>query len=391
MKFKYYIFSLKRNFFALILIVFTFCLFIFSKSNLDSARNSLILWAKFVVPSLFPFFVLSELMSHTNIISILGRLLTPIIRPLFKVPGISSFAIILGYLSGYPVGAKIVSELRNKKMVTQEEGNRLLAFSNNSGPLFIVATVGIGLFGNITIGFLLLITHILASLSVGILLGLFSNQEDDLQLNKKNQTPNNNNSIYTLSSSPLSLSNLGELLSNAVLSSINTLLLIGGFIVLFNVIISIFITSGLLSFILKVLSPICIYFKIDVHFIEASIIGLLEVTEGINRISNIHIKNISINILFSSFILGFGGFSVLLQILSVIRKTDLSIRFYFIGKLLQAVISTFYTYIAIIFIPALNLDLNNNLHFDIIPFIFFFLILNTLLNFLFKQRKKIAA
>ena len=59
-------------------------------------------------------------------------------RPLFNVPGEGAFPLIMGIISGYPVGAKIVTNFRKNGTVTKEEGERLITFTNNSGPLFII-------------------------------------------------------------------------------------------------------------------------------------------------------------------------------------------------------------------------------------------------------------
>lgn len=166
--FKFVLFSVKENLLSIIFILFTISLVVFSKSNLSAAKNGLLLWANSVVPSLFPFFVATELLSYTNVISILGRYLNFLMRPLFNVPGEGSFPFIMGIISGYPTGAKIVSRFKNDGICSSIEAERLLAFTNNSGPLFIIGTVGISLFGNTLIGILLLITHILACITVGI-------------------------------------------------------------------------------------------------------------------------------------------------------------------------------------------------------------------------------
>lgn len=377
MRFKYFIISFKRNILPLIFISFTICLITFSNNNLIAARNGLSLWAKFVVPTLFPFFVATELMLHTNIISILGKFFNPIMKPIFKVPGVSSFAFLMGSISGYPVGAKIVTSLRNSNSISKNEGERLLAFTNNSGPLFIIATVGIGLFGSSATGFLLLITHLLAAISVGILTSFFSE--------KIHSTSVNIHSTQKTTTSSISFESIGEILSKSILNSINTLFLIGGFVVLFSVIISILMQSGLFQIFELILKPILDLFNIDIQFIKASIIGLLEVTNGVNFISNIRIKNISTNIIFTAFILGFGGFSVVLQNLSVISKSDLSIKPYIIGKLLQGTFASFYTYAALCLFDFLNMDLNNNLHLSAIPFLFFGIVVVCLLNLFSKS------
>ena len=155
-KIKIWVYSLKRNGVTILFCLFTLCLVLFSRTNLSAAKNGLILWATAVVPSLFPFFVATEMLSYTNVISYLGKWLTPIMRPLFGVPGEAAFAFIMGLISGYPVGAKIVSNFIEQGVCNKEEAEGMLAFTNNSGPLFIIGTVGITLFGNTTIGVLLL-------------------------------------------------------------------------------------------------------------------------------------------------------------------------------------------------------------------------------------------
>lgn len=143
-----YLLSIKRNALSFIFLIFTVFLVLFSKTNLVAAKNGLNLWANSVVPSLLPFFIATEVLSHTNIIHIIGKLLNKFMRPIFNIPGEGAYAFLIGLISGYPVGAKIVTKLRQDGLCSKSEGERMLAFSNNSGPLFIVGTVGIGLFGS---------------------------------------------------------------------------------------------------------------------------------------------------------------------------------------------------------------------------------------------------
>ncbi|MCL2342171.1 MAG: hypothetical protein FWC53_03910 [Firmicutes bacterium] len=142
---------------------------VFSKDNLHYAKNGLLLWANSVVPSLLPFFIAANLLSYTEVIPLLGKLLNKFMRPLFNVPGEGAFAFIMGIVSGYPAGAGIVSDFKKQGVCTAAECERLISFTNNSGPLFIVGTVGSGLFYDVKTGILLLITHILACITVGIL------------------------------------------------------------------------------------------------------------------------------------------------------------------------------------------------------------------------------
>lgn len=166
--FKFIIIKIKSLILPVIICSFILCLILFSKSNLVAAKSGLSLWANSVLPSLLPFFIATELLGYTNVVHILGMFLNKLMRPIFNVPGEGAFALIMGIISGYPVGAKIVANLKEQKLCNDIEAERLLAFTNNSGPLFIVGTVGIGLFYSYSIGLLLLLTHILSCLTVRV-------------------------------------------------------------------------------------------------------------------------------------------------------------------------------------------------------------------------------
>lgn len=349
-KCHFFILKIKRNILVLIFLAFGASLLLFSSNNLPAIKKGLSLWANSVVPSLFPFFVATELLMNTNFVNILGRFLNKIMKPLFNIRGEGSFGFIMGLISGYPVGAKIACDFRENNICSKEECERLLSFTNNSGPLFILGTVGISMFGNSTIGLLLLITHILACITVGIIFRFW----------KHNSTSpdyiSNKNSNYKKYKN-VSFSNLGEVLGKSITNSISTVLMIGGFVVIFSSIISILKASGILNNLILVLTPIFNILHIDSSFIYGILTGLLEITNGISSISSINIKEISINIILTAFLLGFGGLSVLLQVLSITSKTDLSIKPYIYGKLLHGILASFYTFIIIYTFPFFNFNL----------------------------------
>lgn len=345
---KIYIIKFKKIFMPSLFMIFTICLILFSKSNLAAAKTGLLLFANSIVPSLFPFFVATELLSHTNIVHILGKIFSPLMKPLFHIRGEGSFPFIMGFLSGYPMGAKISVQFRNEKICSKEECERLLSFTNNSGPLFILGTVGISMFGNSTIGILLLISHLLSSITVGI---IFRFWKSNIKQSSINSTS------YKTSYANISLSNLGGVIGNSITNSINTILLIGGFVVLFSVIISILQNSQLLNAITNLLAPIFNFLHIPEKFTTGFISGFLELTNGLNIICNISEKHLSYNIILASFLLGLGGLSVLLQVWSTIAKTDLSIKPYVLGKLLHACISALYTFLLIKSFFIFNFDL----------------------------------
>ena len=326
--------NIKKNIIPIIFLLFTICLIVFSKSNIQVVRNSLNIWVNNVIPSLFPFFIATELLNHTNIPNFVGNIFNKIMRPIFNVPGIGAYALFMGIVSGYPIGAKIVTNFRNQNLCTKEEAERLITFTNNSGPLFILGTVGITLFYDSSIGILLLFTHILACISVGIIFRFWKSK-----IKEKRNTDTIENNI--------TFNSLGAVLSKSILSAITSVVLIGGFIVLFGIILSILKKTYILNLFKIPLVPIFNLFNIDTGFITPYLTGLLELTNGVTLVSMIASKNLSINVMISAFLLGFGGISIMLQVLSITSKSDISIKPYIIGKLLQGLLAAFYTFIII--------------------------------------------
>lgn len=315
----------------------------------------------------------------------------------------------MGIISGYPVGAKIVTNLRENNTCTKEECERLLSFTNNSGPLFIVGTVGISLLGDMKIGIILLIVHVLASITVGICFRFWKSEKilnrsyyfshDYLQFPKMNKSTNisflkkpiisnyNANTAISKRAIPknyvgnvydsktssnlriskrtasmnyntnVTFSNLGEVLGKSIMNSINTVVMIGGFVVLFSVIISILENSNALHIISLLLYPVLDLLKIPHEFANGIISGAIELTNGLKTISTIPISDFTTTIILSSFLLGFGGVSILLQVFSIISKTDISIKPYIIGKILHAIISIIYIFIFFKFFVVFSLNL----------------------------------
>ncbi len=286
---------------------------------------------------------------HTDLVFQLGVILNNCMKPLFNIRGEGAFVFIMGIISGYPMGAKLATNFRENNICSKEECERLLSFTNNSGPLFIIGTVGILMYGSTAIGVLLFITHILACITVGFIFRFWKYSDSSIF--------HNSHHIIKSKQTPVTFSNLGSILSESITNSISTILLIGGFVVIFSSIISILKSSGLLSVFSISISPILAFFNIDSSFATPLISGFLEITNGINSISNISNKKISTNLIFTAFLLGFGGISVLLQVFSITSKSDLSIKPYVYGKLLHGVLAAFYTYIFTSFIPFFNFDL----------------------------------
>lgn len=326
--------NFKKYILTFLLILFTISLLLYSETNIVAAQNGFILWATKVLPSLFPFFVATELLCRSNFTYILGNFLNKFMKPIFNVSGEGSLALILGTTSGYPIGAKVICTLKKEKKISKIEAERLIAYSNNSNPLFILSTVGISIFNNKKLGYILLASHILSSLAVGFCFKYWKKNKYDLSYKEEK---------FNMQNSPIKIHEFGELLGNSIKQSISSLLSICGFIVLFSILLSMLQNNGFIN----LLTSIFLKFGIPESISSATITGIIELTNGVYLAASFFNNFPIICILITSFLLGFGGISILLQIYSIIAKENISIKPYFYGKLLHGILSMFFTYLLI--------------------------------------------
>lgn len=268
------------------------------------------------------------------------------------------------------MGAKIVCHLREKNLCTKDEGERMLAFTNNSGPLFIVGTVGISLFASQQVGIILLVTHILACITVGIIFSFLQN-ESNTKFNR-----------YSINTKNDSNKSLGEILGESIKGAIATILMIGGFVVIFSIIISILNNSHILDVVSNLISPIITNLGISSEYIKPLVAGIIELTNGLKLVSSNVMINYNLSIIISAFLLGFGGISVLLQVASIVSKTDLSMKKYILGKLLQGIISAIYTFIILNFLTENKIQ---NINTNLVIYISLIIVVFILVYKLFKR------
>ncbi len=203
---------------------------------INSARNGLSSWFNILLPSLFSFMILSDILLSSGYVDHFGRFLIPLTRLLFNLSGPAAFPILISSISGYPMGPRLASKLRKYGLITQGEANRLISFVATSGPIFILGSVGIGILNMYEINFLLLCPHYLSSLTIGLAFRFFQNrQKETFYLNEpyryeKKKKP------FLSHNQPLAI---GKTLTNSVKNSINSILLVGGFIILYSVVIEI--------------------------------------------------------------------------------------------------------------------------------------------------------
>lgn len=145
-------------------------LLLYSAAVRESVTAGLVLCARSVIPALFPFMAVSSAMISLG----LGALLSgPFgdLMALYRMDGAAASALILGFVGGYPMGARTAAELYRDRLLTREEAERLLTFCSNANPVFLITVLGEGVFGDLRIGVWLWLIHIAAALLTGLLLG----------------------------------------------------------------------------------------------------------------------------------------------------------------------------------------------------------------------------
>lgn len=134
-----------------------------------AAAEALSLCAGSVIPALFPFLVVSSLLLSLGLGELLSPMLAGLMEPLFRVDGAGSSALLLGLVGGYPIGAKTAADLYRGGRLSRPEAERLLAFCNNSNPVFLISVLGVGVFGSVRAGVWLWLIHLLSALLTGLL------------------------------------------------------------------------------------------------------------------------------------------------------------------------------------------------------------------------------
>lgn len=304
-------------------------LIIFPADSVEAAKSGLQLCGNVIIPSLFPFFVLSSLVVQTGLTTYAGKLMEPIMRPLFNVSGECSVALVLGFIGGYPIGAKTVISLYNSKRCSKSEAERLLAFCNNSGPAFILGAVGAGVFSSGKVGLLLYFAHALASVCVGMLFrGWGKNAASPIK-------------IEVSSSAHLPLY---AAFVEAVKASCTSIFNICGFVIFFTVLIKIFYLTGLMPAISGIIGRVLAPLGFDKIWAERLITGLLEISSGVWTLKDVS-GQFQSSLAMAAFMLGWAGLSVHCQVLSFVVGSGLKVGTYIFGKFLHGIIAAVFTFI----------------------------------------------
>lgn len=329
-------------FFTPIIIVLLLILGIvcFPTESMEAAKGGLNIWTSVLIPSLLPFIIGANLIVDLKVVDIIGFLINPITKLIFNVSGKGALVFVISTVSGYPVGAKLASELRSNHQITKSEAQRLVSFCSTSGPLFIIGAVGTGMFNNPSMGYLMILSHYLASISVGLLFRRYGGEylpksKDNIRTSIMNVIDNrysNNTGFFVL-------------FGNAVFNGVNTILMIGGFVIVFSVVFEVLSLFNIISLFASIIHVPLSMFEVDKDLCFAFISGLFEMTIGCNNIASLTSSPEIVRTTLASFLIGFSGLSILAQCCTFISKTDINTNLYIISKFLHGTLAAIFTFI----------------------------------------------
>jgi sporulation integral membrane protein YlbJ len=325
---------------ALMSIILASALMAFPQEALEGSVRGMKIWWDVVFPSLLPFFIVSELLIGFGVVSFLGTLLEPLMRPLFRVPGVGGFVWAMGLASGNPAGAKITARLRQEKKVTRIEAERLVSFTSSANPLFIFGAIAVGFFHDPTLGIVLALAHYAGNILVGLIMRFHGRNEETANTIEKPKVPSIIQAFKLLHEERLKDGRpIGQLLGDAVQSSVRTLLMIGGFIILFSVLNKILSLIGVVSLLSSFFSIILTFLHLPSDLNASLISGLFEMTLGAQMASETNSAGLLEQVIITSFILAFSGFSIQGQVASILAETDIRFKPFFFARLLHGVLA----------------------------------------------------
>lgn len=335
---------------TLFFLLLTGCILTNSAQSLAYAGLGLELWFSKMIPSLLPFMILSGIMVRLNLTEKMSMAIYPAVGPLYKVRKNVCYCMLLGFLCGFPMGAKVTGDLRERGMLTRREAQYLLAFCNNIGPVYFCSFV-LPLLGR-----RLVLPYLFGMYGIPLLYGLLlrytayrdigdnvisqriqsafspagatghrnvlvrAHRHGELQScerpsGKKVDTESRQKNPWML---------VLEAAEQSVQASVQSILMLGGYMILFN---------------LMNLVPHVLFGR------PLSVLGpLLEITGGLGMLQGTLP-------LYSLLALSFGGLSCMAQTYSCIRNTDLSLSEYIFHKVILTLLNAGFYLCWLLFSP----------------------------------------
>ncbi|MFW5438091.1 nucleoside recognition domain-containing protein [Paenibacillus apiarius] len=315
-------------------VLLVLCIVSYPDQAFQASLQGLKVWWNIIFPALLPFLVLSEMLLAYGFVHGLGVLLDPLMRVLFRLPGVGGWAWSVGWTAGYPAGAEAVIRLRKQQAITRREAERLLGLSHASSPIFMIAVVGVGFVQKAEVGLIIAIVHWASAIVAMFILrsaDVFHPEPESVsisELQRSKHLP-----FYRRMFDAMELAHrqdgrpFGKLLGDAVTSAVQTLMMIGGYIMIFSVIIQVLriaIPQELGSFMLN---------------------GLLEVNLGAYTFGSAAFQSTLFQTALLGAVIAWSGASAHMQVHSLMKGTDLRYVRFLASRIVHAVAAFLLTYV----------------------------------------------
>lgn len=323
---------------ALFLVV---SLVLYPETAFKSSLEGLQIWWEVVFPALLPFFIASEILMGFGVVHFLGVLLEPFMRPVFRVPGPGAFVMAMGLASGYPIGAKLTTRLREQGLITRSEGERLVSFTNTADPLFMFGAVAVGFFHDVSLGVTLAVAHYSSSLLTGIAMRFHDPRGET-------SPPMETSREFFLVRAVKAMHNarlkdgrpFGTLIGDSVMNSIQTLLMIGGLMMIFSVLIEVMSMIDVTTLLAHAFAFILMLLGLPTDLSTAMISGLFEITLGAKATSEFKDTLPMIYLMaIVSTIVAWSGLCVHAQVASLLSTTDIRYKPYLFARMLHGLLA----------------------------------------------------
>ena len=288
-----------------------------SESILNSVNFSLNIFKNNIFPSLFPFFVLSNILIKCGLPEFMGNLFKGVMNRVFKIKGVCAFIFFMSIISGNPANAKYTRELYLDGKINKYEATKILCFTCFSNPVFILGTVSLLFLNNKDIGLLILLCHYLGNLFIGLgMRGYHPSKREKKKISLSKAIDEMH--LKRISNK----ASFGVMITNCLVSSIDTLLLILGVITMCLVITTIIDNN------------------LNLNSIFQSVLnGFVEITQGLKYIS-LEAIPLKLKCVLTVMILSFGGLSVHMQIMGILSDTDIKYLPFLCARVCHAIISS---------------------------------------------------
>ena len=313
--------QVKDLFFSALILVIMFVIIANPKLFSSGTIQGLSLFFYSVFPGLFPFMLLTKLLTEIGYIFKISNKLDRPARFLFGTRGISLYAFFMSILSGYPIGAQIIGDIYSRGLISKAEAKKMSLFCTTSGPIFIIGAVGVGMLGSFKLGVIIYASHILSSIILGIISKFLIRESKD--------THNFKSNCYSSTKS-------SNIISSCVSQTINSLLIVGAYITIFYLVSELLIALKVMAFLSNLISPILGFFKVTPNFSDGIVYGLIEVTRGCKTLSSI-VSTTSVVAICG--LISFSGISIIMQSMFFLKDAQIKTHNFILGKVVHCLLS----------------------------------------------------